>query len=98
MIYYASQTEVCREKLILRYFGEKPKNKCGNCDVCRKAKAKLDKEQLLDFLKDSPKTIQEILLQFVNSPKESVLEALQDLADEGLVKNSGIDSLIKVDK
>ncbi len=98
MIYYASQTEVCREKLILRYFGEKPKNKCGKCDVCKREKAIPDESAVLKFLEDSPKTIQEILLHFVHSPRESVLEILQDLADEGLVKNSGIDSLIKVDK
>lgn len=98
MIYYASQTEICREKLILRYFGEKPKNKCGKCDVCKREKAIPDESSVLKFLEDSPKTIQEILIHFVNSPRESVLEKLQELSDEGLVRATGIDLLIKVDK
>ncbi len=98
MIFYATQTEVCREKLILRYFGEKPKENCGKCDVCQTKNPIADKQSLLDFLDNSPKTIQEILIQFVHSPKESVLDALQKLADENLIRNTGIDSYIKSKK
>lgn len=98
MIYYTSQTEICREKLILRYFGEKPQQNCGKCDVCKREKTIPDVNSILKFLEDSPRTIQEILIHFVNSPKESVLEILQELSDEGLIRSTGIDSLIKVDK
>ncbi len=98
MIFYASQTEICREKLILRYFGEKPVEKCGKCDVCQKESPNLDEAAVLKFIEDSPKSVQEILIHFVNSPKESVLEVLQTLADEGFIENRGIDTLIKVQK
>lgn len=98
MIFYASQTEICREKLILRYFGEKPKENCGKCDVCQKEKTEVNPESVLRFLEESPKTVQEILIQFVHSPKESVLDALQKLADENLIRNTGIDSYIKSKK
>ena len=96
MIFYASQTEICREKLILRYFGEKPSSNCGKCDVCQKERKESDLDSILAFLENSPKTIQQILIHFVNSPKESVLSALQHLADENLIRNTGIDSYQKI--
>ena len=98
MIFYASQTEICRENLILRYFGEKPKEKCGKCDVCKKEKSKLTKRSVLDFLEDAPKTVQQIMLHFVHSPRESVMEILQELSDENWVQNHGIDSYQKTIK
>lgn len=98
LIYYATQTEICREKLILRYFGEKPTENCGECDICKKEKSIPDEVAVLTFLEDSPKTIQEILIHFVNSPKESVLEILQELSDEDRIENVGIDSYKKSEK
>jgi len=98
LIYYAHQNEVCREKLLLRYFGENSNDNCGQCDVCLKEMNSADPGKILNFLEDSPKTIQEILLHFINSSKESVLETLQELADEGLIENAGIDSFKKFNK
>lgn len=95
LIYYVSQNEICREKLILRYFGEKNTENCGRCDVCQKGTHYLDSGSILEFLEESPKSIREILFHFINSPKESVLRTLQELADEGLVENSAIDSYKK---
>jgi ATP-dependent DNA helicase RecQ len=95
MIYYASQTQYCREKLILRYFGEQPKENCGKCDVCLQKTDKINPEDLLEFLSDSPKTIQEVVLHFLNLPKESVLETMQHLSDEGYIEKTGIDSFQK---
>lgn len=95
MIYFASQKEICREKLILRYFGENPKENCGACDICSKQKSKLSPDLILEYLTDSPKTIQEVLLHFLNLPKDSVLKTLEFLADEDLIEKCGIDSYIK---
>lgn len=36
MIGYITQKELCRARYLLRYFGEKPTEDCGRCDVCRK--------------------------------------------------------------
>jgi len=98
LIYYATQKEICRERLILRYFGEKSTENCGYCDVCKKEKQYLNAESILEFLEESPKSIREILLYFINSPKESVLETMQELADEGLIENVGIDSFKKSER
>lgn len=35
MIDYISEDDVCRNKYLLNYFGEKTKQKCGQCDVCQ---------------------------------------------------------------
>lgn len=34
MIEYISETEVCRERMLMEYFGEKVNNNCGRCDIC----------------------------------------------------------------
>ena len=36
MVQYAKNDNVCRNILILDYFGEKTRQNCGQCDVCRK--------------------------------------------------------------
>lgn len=35
IIGYASQTEACRSRCLLEYFGQKDSSDCGCCDVCR---------------------------------------------------------------
>src|SRR5690606_36676687 len=72
LFFYAEQNEICREKLLLRYFGEKTNENCGKCDVCKNDKTMLNSATVLEFLEDSPKNIQQILLHFINSSKESI--------------------------
>lgn len=38
MAEYASQTELCRSRWLLRYFGQEASPDCGTCDVCRRLK------------------------------------------------------------
>lgn len=92
IIYYATQKEICREKLILRYFGEKPKENCGKCDICLHKAVELSEEAIFDFMNDSPKSIREILAHFAHFPKSEVIEKIQMLCDENLMDNVNIDS------
>lgn len=94
MIYYASQQTICREKLMLRYFGEKPKKKCGKCDVCASPRLELQTQMVLEFLNDSPKTIQEITEHFIQFPKITVLKTLEHLSDENLIESVQIDAFV----
>ena len=97
IIFYASQMEICREKLILRYFGESPKDKCGACDVCKKeANLAFDSKLILDYLEDSPKSIQQILLIFSRYPKETILESLELLNDEEKIDSHNLDIIRKI--
>jgi len=38
MIEYVSETQECRCRYLLRYFGQEESSDCGNCDICRKHK------------------------------------------------------------
>lgn len=95
MIYYTIQKEICREKLMLRYFGNKSKENCGKCDVCKSEISAIDSTALLSYLEETPKTIQQILTHFITSPKESVLQSLQELLDENVVEAVGLDTYLK---
>lgn len=95
MIYYASQTEICRERLILKYFGEKAKQNCGVCDVCLKNKVKINPKEILNFLNDSPKDLSTITLEFIQFPKAKVLETLEYLANEELIESVGINTYVR---
>lgn len=51
IISYASQTEVCRSRYLLDYFGQKESSDCGRCDVClpgtsRRQKAEAYRDRL----------------------------------------------------
>ena len=35
MVEYASETDLCRSRWLLRYFGQEESADCGTCDVCR---------------------------------------------------------------
>ena len=51
MIEYASQTDTCRSKWLLGFFGEDNACDCGMCDVCMKAKnGKTDSRKELAML------------------------------------------------
>lgn len=43
MIGYITQTQLCRSRVLLHYFGETATRDCGRCDVCRKKEA-VDKQ------------------------------------------------------
>ena len=45
MIDYASTTNQCRSRMLLRYFGEDNPNDCGYCDVCTARKRELEKKE-----------------------------------------------------
>lgn len=95
IIYYAAQNEICRERLLLRYFGNKSVENCEKCDICNTEIQKMDASSVVNFLEESPKSIHQILAYFITSPKESVLETLQELMDEELIEAVGIDSYRK---
>lgn len=76
----------CRVNVMLRYFGEKPEEPCGKCDVCRTRKrnrlTKGDRQSIRDsiiyMVGNAPRTLDYIVAESRYS-EEDVIEAVRSL-------------------
>lgn len=76
----------CRVNIMLRYFGEKPEEPCGKCDVCRTRKrnrlTKGDRQSIRDsiiyMVGNAPRTLDYIVAESRYS-EEDVIEAVRSL-------------------
>ena len=98
MIEYAEANDKCRSRMLLRYFGEKNENNCGQCDVCI-AKRQSDLRQtefsdignrIRNLLSASPLTPHELMEQLRDESQEHVKKVLSYLlAEEKLRQEDG---------
>ena len=78
MIEYATAEEKCRSRMLLRYFGEKNENNCGQCDVClqkhdtgiKQGEFLQWKERILQTLSISPCPAEELPIRLNTEMKQ----------------------------
>ncbi len=93
MVFYAKSEEICRCRILLKYFGEYMRHDCGKCDVCVARKEhrltnKLFKEindNIMEELEKEPRTITE-LLQKLSYSESHLNSVLSFLLDEGFLR------------
>lgn len=91
---YVTTENICRSRMLLRYFGEKNEHNCGQCDICLSKRATDNlseksyeevKRQILDLLSHSPLTPAETADQ-IKAEKEDIGQVIRYLLDEGELK------------
>lgn len=84
----------CRVNRMLRYFGEKPQQPCGQCDVCRSKRKSSESEASLQksilYLASHPGgcELSDICSQLRLGP-DRVIPLVREMADKGLLQISG---------
>lgn len=94
MIRYSTDSDRCREDMILDYFGEKRETVCEHCDVCRekrKGSRRSIKEQaipaILDYVGKQPHGADFRNISFrIQIPASELSELLNFLTSEGFLK------------
>lgn len=92
MIRYCENTEICRQLLLMEYFGQKESKVCGICDVCIEQKKHLNKDerdeldgQILEMLSGGDIPLQE-LFDKLTASRELAEERVRVLVDEGKIR------------
>jgi ATP-dependent DNA helicase RecQ len=96
MLEYVSESDECRPRYLLRYFGQTETCDCGVCDVCRSRRAagsglqQSTRRQLLEYIdgKNGEYSLEEVVAEFGNPAKgcsPDYLDILRLLVDKGEV-------------
>ncbi|HEY1038518.1 MAG TPA: ATP-dependent DNA helicase RecQ [Bacteroidia bacterium] len=88
VIRYATEKNICRNRLLLTYFDEINIEDCGNCDVCLKNKRTNHhielqslSTQVLNVLHNHPHKLDDLVSLFYRFDKALVVEAINELAE-----------------
>ena len=94
MVDYVTSETACRSRMLLRYFGEKNENNCGQCDVCLSGHAAHElptdtfeklKKELLTILQQQVLTPAEVA-EKTEADRDLLSHAIQYLLEEGEIK------------
>lgn len=89
VLYYSTENKTCKNKLLMRYFGETIKDDCGICSYCISKNKKVQSpntvsEKIIALLKIQDFDSREIQ-KLTKLPKDDVIFALQDLLENDTI-------------
>ena len=90
MAAYASDTETCRSRQLLRYFGQEESADCGCCDVCRaRGSAERSDEAIRSWWRAHPDATPQAFRAWCADPASGMgtdaVERWRNLLDKGLL-------------
>lgn len=89
MKFFVQDSDYCKMKMILSYFGEKNVKNCGRCSVCDTQRESVFgrdvSQEIIAVLKEKPSNVEEIAIKLNYYAKESILENLIHLLDSGKI-------------
>ncbi|MDR1092460.1 MAG: RecQ family ATP-dependent DNA helicase, partial [Prevotella sp.] len=88
--HYAGQTDTCRSRLLLSYFGEKDALNCGICDVClSKNKPAMTNDrfgkiaaEIKNTVKDGEQSIESVVNSLSQYPQKEIISIIRYMADQ----------------
>ncbi|NDV77763.1 ATP-dependent DNA helicase RecQ [Dysgonomonas sp. 511] len=97
MNHYAGQTDICRSRLLLTYFGEKETKNCGFCDTCKSKNAdKLSDAafneivlELKKLLEDKAIPIKTIISSLSQYQEKHIIAVIRFMIDKRELKMDG---------
>ena len=90
MVDYVEEDNICRSRMLLRYFGEKNEHDCGQCDACirhahqEQDTPRLQPEEICQALAGNPLTPAE-LCDKLNADKDQLNKMLHQLANDNRI-------------
>ena len=90
ILQYAREENICRNVMLLHYFGDKNAKPCGHCDVCRKNKTLNENDfdkigaAIRQALSEKPLTMSE-LSNIIRQKEDKIVKVIQTMSDNGSV-------------
>lgn len=103
VMHYAESEHICRSQILLEYFGEKDRHRCGMCDVClemnkmelSEMEFKKIEEGIHQSLKSEAKSMNELVDELNSFRPDSISKVLDFMLDREDVETDGICFFIK---
>jgi ATP-dependent DNA helicase RecQ len=105
MISYASETDICRSRLLLAYFGQQQEKPCGQCDICLSQKRdrpdgdmiERHASTLMQALQEQPLPLNELIIK-TNIQKQEIMTVIAFLQDQGKIDTDLSNRLRLIDR